>query len=186
MDKNSSTLVIHPKDPSTQFLDIVYDPIPNKTIITGGVTTNELRELIESHDRIMMMGHGSPQGLFSIGQFPEPFAYVIDYTMVDILSKKDNNVFIWCNADRFVKNHGLKGFYSGMFISEVVEAFYCGIYKGVSQEVVDESNYGFCKILSNCINEDKSIIYENVLKEYGEIAENNLVARYNHQRLYID
>ena len=41
------TLIIHPHDESTQFLDIVYNPIPNKTIITGGVTQKELIKLIE-------------------------------------------------------------------------------------------------------------------------------------------
>ena len=63
------TLIVHPKDDSTFFLDIVYKNIPNKTIITGGITKTELKELIKSHDRVMMMGHGSPGGLFSVGQF---------------------------------------------------------------------------------------------------------------------
>ena len=66
------TLIIHPKDESTQFLDIVYNPIPNKTIITGGVTQKELIKLIEEHDRVMMCGHGSPYGLFQLDNFPIP------------------------------------------------------------------------------------------------------------------
>ena len=61
------TLVIHPKDSSTTFLDIIYKDIPQKTIITGGVTKSELFELINRHERIMMMGHGSPGGLFAVG-----------------------------------------------------------------------------------------------------------------------
>lgn len=177
------TLIIHPKDSTTSFLDIVYNPIENKTVITGGVSPKKLKELIESHDRVMMMGHGSPGGLFSVGQFPGTYGFVIDSTFVDVLSKKDNSVFIWCNADKFVDHYGLKGFYSGMFISEVGEAYYCGL-PGTTQDLVDESNFGFCNILAECINEEQDKTYETVMSKYGEIAESNPVALYNHKRLY--
>lgn len=180
------TLIVHPKDSSTSFLDIVYNPIPNKTLVTGGISKEELKELIEEHDRVMMMGHGSPGGLFSIGQFRGPQnGYIIDQTFVPVLSEKDNSVFIWCNADRFVKPFGLKGFYSGMFISEVGEAYYCGL-PGTEQDEVDESNFGFCHILADVINENQEIAYEHVMSEYGKIADNNPVALYNHNRLYLN
>lgn len=177
-------LIIHPKDESTQFLDIVYKNIPDKTVITGGVGKHELRKLIEEHDRVMMMGHGAPSGLFGMGKFLDYGWFIIDHSMVECLSKKENNVFIWCNADRFVNHYQLKGFYSGMFISEVGEATYCGI-PGTNQELIDESNFGFCNILSNYINESKEIIHNNVLQEYGKIAEDNPVALYNLKRLYL-
>jgi hypothetical protein len=183
------TLVIHPVDPSTTFLDIVYKNIPadELTLIQSG-TKQEVRELIESHDRVMMMGHGSPNGLFAVGQFRDVntfSGYVIDQTMVELLKEKDNSVFIWCNADRFVDHYDLKGFYSGMFISEVGEATYCGL-PGMDQETVDESNYGFVNIISKYINEDKVTIYDNILYEYGAIAKDNPVALYNYNRLYIN
>jgi hypothetical protein len=177
------TLIIHPEDPSTSFLDIVYSPIENKTIITGGVSKKELHEMIQNHDRVMMMGHGSPFGLFSVGKFRSTSGYIIDHTVVPLLKNKKHNVFIWCNADQFVNQHKLKGFYSGMFISEVGEAKYCGL-PGTPQEVVDESNYGFCNIIAKHINGDTNNIYENVKKEYGVIAEDNSVAYYNNLRLY--
>jgi hypothetical protein len=178
------TLIIHPKDKSTHFLDIVYNPIPNKTIITGGVTQNKLIKLIEEHDRVMMCGHGSPLGLFSVGQFPDTKGYVIGSNMVETLSKKDNSIFIWCNADQFVNYHKLKGFYSGMFISEVGEAYYCGL-PGTKQDSVDESNYGFVNMLSECINETQEVMYDTIMENYGKIAEVNPVALYNHKRLYL-
>jgi hypothetical protein len=177
------TLIIHPADHSTSFLDIVYESVPNKTLITGGVSKGDLIRLIDEHDRVMMMGHGSPGGLFAVGQFKNVGAYIIDQSMVPYLKQKQNNVYIWCNADKFVDVFGLKGFYSGMFISEVGEANYCGL-PGMGQEVVDESNYGFCNIIAKYINEDKEFIHENVKKEYGLIAENNPVALYNNNRLY--
>jgi hypothetical protein len=180
------TLIIHPEDRSTSFLDVVYESIPNKTVITGGITKDEVRKLIEEHDRVMMMGHGSPGGLFAVGQFRDHrsyCSYIIDDTMVPLLSEKDNSVFIWCNADKFVDGFGLRGFYSGMFISEVGEANYCGL-PGTPQEVVDESNYGFVNIIAKHINEDTEAIYDKVRNEYGLIAEENPVALYNHKRLY--
>jgi hypothetical protein len=177
------TLIIHPKDPSTSFLDIVYESVPNKTLITGGVSKSELIKLIQEHDRTMMMGHGSPAGLFAVGQFNNAGAYIIDQSMIPYLKQKPNNVYIWCNADKFVDVFGLRGFYSGMFISEVGEANYCGL-PGMSQEIVDESNYGFCNIIAKYINEDKELIHENVKNEYGLIAETNPVALYNNNRLY--
>jgi len=177
------TLIVHPKDSTTSFLDIVYQPIENKTVITGGITKEELHKLIKSHDRVMMMGHGSPFGLFSMGQFKKCGGYIIDQTIVPLLEERDNSVFIWCNADRFVNEYELKGFYSGMFISEVGEAIYCGL-PGTPQEVVDESNFGFCNIISKYISEDTNTIHKNVKKEYGLIAENNSVAYYNNLRIY--
>ena len=177
------TLIIHPADHSTSFLDIVYESVKDKTLITGGASKSDLIRLIDEHDRIMMMGHGSPAGLFAVGQFKNVGAYIIDQSMIPYLKQKQNNVYIWCNADKFVDVFGLKGFYSGMFISEVGEANYCGL-PGMSQEIVDESNYGFCNIIAKHINEDKELIHENVKKEYGLIAETNPVAFYNNNRLY--
>jgi hypothetical protein len=177
-------LIVHPKDSSTSFLDIVYKPIPNKTVITGGVSKQELIELIREHDRVMMMGHGSPGGLFSVGAFKGYGPYIIDREVVPVLSEKDNSVFIWCNADKFVQPYDLKGFYSGMFISEVGEAYYCGL-PGTRQDAVDESNFGFCNILAEVINEPQDIAYEHVMDKYGKIADENPVALYNHNRLYL-
>jgi hypothetical protein len=177
------TLIVHPEDFTTDFLDIVYAPIENKTVIKGGISKTELMLQIMEHDRVMMMGHGSPAGLFSINKFNNCGGYIIDQQMVPLLKEKDNNVFIWCNADKFVETFGLPGFYSGMFISEVGEATYCGL-PGTEQDQVDESNYGFVNIIAKYINEDKNVIHENVKKEYGLIAENNPIALYNNNRLY--
>ena len=177
------TLIVHPEDDSTKFLDIVYAPIENKTLVTGGISKTDLMKLIQEHDRVMMMGHGSPGGLFGVGKFKNCGAYIIDQSMVPYLKSKKDNVFIWCNADKFVDTFELSGFYSGMFISETGEAAYCGL-PGTKQDVVDESNYGFVKIISKYITNETNIIYENVKKEYGLIAENNPVALYNHNRLY--
>ena len=64
------TLVIHPKDPTTEFLTPIYANLNDKTVVTDGITKSELRVLIEIHDRIIMLGHGFQYGLINPGQFP--------------------------------------------------------------------------------------------------------------------
>ncbi|MFN9901643.1 MAG: hypothetical protein ACK55Z_23245, partial [bacterium] len=109
--------------------------------------------------------------------------FIIDQSMVDILSKKDNSIFIWCNADQFVNQFGLKGFYSGMFISEVGESVMCG-FEGVTQSEVSASNFTFSTILSAHINKPLEEVYSNVRSEYGILCDTNPIVQYNHDRLY--
>ena len=178
------TLVIHPDDRSTDFLRPIYAGIENKTVITGGVDKQQLTDLIKFHDRVMMMGHGSPGGLFSLGKIKGSI-YAISDNDVELLEQKTDNVYIWCNADQFVNKHNLKGLYSGMFISEVGEATYCGL-PGTEQEEVDISNNYFAYLLGELVvNNDLSAAYSALKTEYGQLAESSKVANYNHNRLYL-
>jgi len=182
-----TTLVIHPKDTTTDFLKPIYENIPNATILTEGLKSDVIK-LIKEHDRVFMMGHGSPWGLFNVGCFREDIYYpnyIIDNEMVHMLLPKKQNVFIWCNADQFVKRHELKGFYSGMFISEVGEATYCGL-PNMSQAAVDESNNQFATIVGNLIDKPLYKAYRDIKQQYKILAESNPVAKYNHERLYLN
>jgi hypothetical protein len=181
-----TTLVIHPKDRSTDFLAPIYQNIENKTVVTGGIKRSKVRELIQSHDRVIMLGHGSPSGLFAVGQFEEALM-VIDYSMVDLLKQKTDNIYIWCNADQFVKQYGLKGIYSGMFISEVGEGEYC-LAKTYPQALVDTSNNTFAKALGEALGMESRTgdIFENMMVEYSDLITDNAIADYNFKRLYIN
>lgn len=70
-----------------------------------------------------------------------------------------------------------------MFISEVAEEQQCGLM-GITQDQVNESNDRFSNIIGQNINKPLPTIYERLVKGYGELAETNPVARFNHQRLY--
>jgi len=177
------TLIIHPVDKSTDFLCPIYQTIEDKTVLRKGLTKKVVAEQIKLHDRIIMLGHGSPDGLFAVGQFETDNSFIIDSTFTDILAEKDENIYIWCHANQFVEKHNLKGFYTGMFVSEILEALYCQLPL-VEHEVVDESNDGFSRIVSKYINDSKSTIYNKTLDEYQVIANNNLVAAYNIVRIY--
>lgn len=179
------TLIIHPDDRSTDFLKPIYEKIEDKTVITKGLSKSVVHELIDVHDRIIMMGHGCPYGLFSMGLFPDSRGLIIDQYSVVHLQNKDC-IFIWCNADRFVEHYGLKGFYSGMFISEIGEAYSCNIPRQPNiGDLVNESNDGFAKILGDYINNPVSVIHEEVTRLYQTLADCNPVASYNNERLYL-
>ena len=183
------TLVIHPKDSSTDFLTPIYmnlksfPDFDDVTIVRGGVTKAEVNQLITEHDRIMMMGHGSPSGLFAVGQFGMQ-GFIINHTTVPLLENKEC-IFIWCNADRFVEANNLKGLYSGMFISETSEAAYCGL-PGTPQDEVTESNDYFAKELGSVSERSLDEMYQHIKYTYGILAEGNGVAEYNHDRLYLN
>lgn len=171
------TLVIHPHDTSTHFLRPIYENIPHKTVITGGLFQPEIEKLISMHGRVIMLGHGSPNGLFGVN-FSR--SYVIDESVVELL-RYSECIFIWCHADQFVKKHNLKGFHSGMFISEVSEALVYGV-KG-DQQLVNESNNAFAEILGEAIEKPPKELHEYVTSNYSWYTETNEIAKYNYERL---
>ena len=177
------TLVIHAEDSSTDFLCPIYQTIEDKTVLRKGVSKNEISEQIKIHDRVLMLGHGSPEGLFSVGQFKTNNSLIIDSSIVNLLAEKEENIYIWCHANKFVERHNLKGFYTGMFVSEFLEVVYCELPL-VEEDVINESNDGFSSIVSKYVNDSKSVLYKNTLEEYQIIANRNLVAAYNIDRLY--
>jgi hypothetical protein len=182
-------LIIHPQDSSTDFLTPIYmnlksfPDFDDVTIIRGGMSKDEVDKLITEHDRIMMMGHGSPGGLFSVGQFQSQGS-IINHTTVPLLQDKEC-IFIWCNADKFVEANNLKGLYSGMFISETGEARYCGLPSS-TQETVTESNDYFANELGSVSEKSLDEMYQHIKYTYGMLAEGNEVAEYNNDRLYLN
>lgn len=181
--QSKKVLVIHPEDPSTEFLTSIYENIPNKTVITKGLYPHEITHAIIDHDQVIMLGHGTPRGLMSIGQFPETGGYVINESHSRFLSQKEDNIYIWCYASDYVKTHNLKGFASGMFISEAMEAYACGLSSYTHQEVKDQNNF-FSELVGKVIDRPAKAIYDFVSEEYGELALYSEVADYNHKRLH--
>jgi len=163
------TLVIHPADESTDFLKEIYRG-KDWTVMTDQLSKKNVIEQIQLHDRIIMMGHGHPGGLFY-----SPINSELVY-----LLKEKQCVCIWCNADKFVERYKLNGFYTGMFISEVGEAAYYGIK--VSQGTIDRSNRDFAFEMRLCLDhDDPKDIYEEVKSTYVGMHE---VYQFNNDRLY--
>lgn len=179
------TLIIHPDDRSTDFLRPIYSNIKGATVLTKNISENRLRKEIQSHDQILMMGHGTPSGLLNTAGIGKGYLAVGD-RHVDLLRNK-RCIFIWCNADQFVERHQLKGLYTGMFISEVGESIYCKV--PADQSTVDVSNSRFAALLGGVLIEaptDYDHVFNHVRISYGELATVNEIANYNNQRWYFE
>ena len=56
-------LIIHPKDPSTDFLKIFY---PNESAVTECPGNSKLRKMIQEAEEIWLLGHGTEWGLLDM------------------------------------------------------------------------------------------------------------------------
>lgn len=183
-EKSMENLIIHPQDASTKFLEPCYNGIINKKVIRKGMTPSQLHTEISQHERVLMMGHGCSSGLFAVNQFVETAALVIDKGFSGLLVKQSENIYVWCHADQFVLSQRLSGFFTGMFISEVYEAVYCGL-ENIKQQQVDESNQLFSSVFAEVAEMNKHQILKRLLIDYGQLARHNPVAAYNVKRMYV-
>lgn len=171
-EPNADTLVIHPEDPSTDFLCSIYDNIDCDVFRDYDMDGIHVLALMPKYDRIIMLGHGCPDGLIGTA------GLVVTREHVEVMRGKDL-VCIWCNADRFMEKHKLKGFYSGMFISEVGEA---NCYdQECTQSSVHHSNELFADALGYAIDYEEERL-RMVLEDY-DVPGDDVVA-FNRARLY--
>ena len=187
--KSGDVLIIHPDDRTTDVLKPTYTDL-NATVLTQRDEFFNLAETMKRHNRIIMMGHGSPSGLFmpkvegveedENGELFEYTDYTINDSYSDILRQK-RTVCVWCNADRYVVPNNLHGFYTGMAISELCEADYCDV-KGCNPKQLEESNTKFTMGLKESLKVDgpKSV---TVFKEIYNNPKNPIMV-YNRKRIY--
>jgi hypothetical protein len=163
------TLIIHPKDSTTDFLIDIYAD-KGWDLINTEPSNKKLKEDIKSHDRIVMLGHGTKHGLIGFNKL------IISSKLVYLLREKEC-VFVWCNANEFVEKYKLKGFYTGMFISEDIEANMFNVK--TNQQFINQSNEDFATALKNSINK------ENILESVNLMYENtNELTKFNKDRFY--
>jgi len=179
-----NTLIVHPTDKTTDFLLPIHDAVETKTVVRGDMTKTSIADMAAKHDRFIGMGHGTPWGLMSVGQFLGSDFYVVDRSFVEMLRSRSTNIFIWCYAYEFAKSFEIPCFASGMFISSLIESKYMGI-KNATLDQVEESNRVFVKEISKCIDLSPKEIYESLMKsEYAILSQKNPVAAYNFERLH--
>lgn len=168
------TLVIHPKDVTTDFLSAIYEG-KDWTVITDNIPKSHLRKAIRNHERIIMLGHGSGQGLFGFKRF------VLDSTYVYLLRTKRECVYIWCNANKFVDRYGLSGFYTGMIISDYMEALDYAVK--AHGDHIDNSNVLFATTVRDAIDLDSAAMCKQVIERYDndtavvDFNRNNIFSR---------
>lgn len=166
------TLVIHPKDPTTDFLATIYAG-KDWTLLTENPSTKRLKALIGSHDRIIMLGHGSPYGLIGHKRL------IIDSTLVYLLRDKIT-VCIWCLADQFVNKYGLKGLHTGMIISEYDEAIDWAIHQPQTSDILT-SNQLLAQAVSQAIDLTEGVVTK-ILEVYQDPL--NPIIHFNQNNIY--
>ena len=146
----------------TAFLKECYKGLDD-AIILYNPTKAEINKTLEDYptEDVMMLGHGSPSGLFST----DWHGNVIDRTNAHLL-KDRNCIGIWCYAKRFAKQNGLKGYFTDMFISNEGEAK-CHGYNATDAEVFAEVEF-FAKAVNTLIVD--SVPYEDWVERLQSIA----------------
>lgn len=188
---NKTTLVIHPKDPSTDCLGVIYEG-RDWTVIRDFTTPQTVvDDQISKHDRIILLGHGSPEGLLAgavvqswSGQkvFKRFSRYIISPAQTDLLKEKET-FSIWCCSDAFFKKYQAgKGLHTGMIISEVGEEVYC-LGKAYLDEKQMASNMElFCGAFAKHIDLPPEEMRRKVLEEY---VGDDPVTRFNRERIVV-
>lgn len=164
------TLVIHPSDKTTDFLSKIYLG-KDWTVITDNISTSLLKQNIQSHDKIIMLGHGSPDGLFGFKKI------LISSKLVYLLRDKIC-ICIWCHADKFFKKYSLKGYATGMIISDSDECDYYNLDYNTKQ--IDDSN----KLLADSFHMsiDSDDLSKSVL-DYYTSDNNDQIINFNRNSL---
>lgn len=169
------TLVIHPFDVTTGFLSVIYENKRDWTVIDTNPSKKFLKEQIKNHNRIIMLGHGSEDGLFGFNRL------IIDSTLVYLLREKQC-VCIWCNANMFVEKYGLKGFYTGMIVSDYEEAVMYSIneHENIVQKLFN-SNVLFAYAAKKSIDEKNML--DSMKLMYDD--DSNPIIDFNKQNMHI-
>ena len=172
----SRVLVVHPDDRSTDFLKLIYDGKGYDVINFKDVFLEEdalrsnpeeckefVRDMIESHDKIIMLGHGTHGGLLN----PKLGGYIVDSSFVNLLREKEV-VSIWCYSDMFFRGHNIfnNQFHTGMIISEVLEQLMMlgRVYLDYDQQLKNMELFG--RVVGECIEKSSEEMKEHVLKYY--------------------
>lgn len=171
----NSILVIHPFDVTTGFLEDSYSD-KNYTVLDDKfIGKSQLKKEIMNHDKIIIMGHGSEYGLLRPSNYT---SLIIDPSLVWLLRQKE--VFgIWCNADKFFDKYSLRGFCTGMIISEKKELKECSLEESLDS-YIQESNLLFASSLRESFDSDNFL--ETFLNNY--YLESNPIVNYNRIRIF--
>lgn len=181
----SNTLVIHPKDPTTDCLEVIYEGRGWDVIREYDALPARVLREIQKHDRIIMLGHGTPYGLLTGADTDYGFVrfhhYIVDYKLAKELKKKDT-FSIWCNSDQFFKRYGIKGLHTGMIISEVGEELAILGKAPLNDEEMAKNMELFCGAFAKYIDLTPEECAKKVLEEY---VGDDPVTTYNRERIIV-
>lgn len=176
-----STLVIHPKDSTTDCLQVIYQNRDWNVIRDPNTSSKVVEEAIKAHDRIIMLGHGGPRGLLAAYGGSRFGRYIVDDNSALFLHPKET-YSIWCNSDIYFDLHRMKGFHTGMIISEVGEEIAMLGEAVLNEEEMAKNMELFCRVCAESIDlepeEAKAYVLENYVGE-------DEVTQFNRERIVV-
>ena len=177
LQKQHEMIVVHPNDPSTKMLSLIYEDIKDVTFFDSRKQREEILMAIAAAPReepILLLGHGCPNGLLDMR-----YGLVIKDEDAGILKDRPNLVGIWCYASSYAYHHGLKGFFSGMFISEEPEAWVNEV--NAEAEEIDEKAWDFAGRFGDMLREGKPL-QEIAAELMDSRHQDSALTRFNYER----
>ena len=159
-------LVIHPNDPSTQFLCRLYEDLPNVTKLTEKNSNSEITEALQhgNYDLYMFLGHGGEDGLYAPNGSQQFGRHIINSGHVQFM--RDKICFgVWCNANIFAVKYSLTGIFTGMVISEIIEAYMWNV-PVKDQEEMTAHNELWGGALKDCYNNTSLVLVPEKMYHY--------------------
>lgn len=179
----SKTLCLHKSDSTTTMLAQIYEG-KDWDVINDCWSVNHttLHALIDSHERIVMLGHGTSWGLIG---------FIRDCCAEHLKGKK--LFMLWCNADSYWAKHkelGTGWYCTGNMPSDEHEAASVGC--NVTHEWMDENITYWCKLCADVVEqclegdakEGAKYIRDKYWEKYkdSEEVDQRKITLYNYQR----
>lgn len=174
-------VVIHAGDPTTSFLSQLYEQREDISAhINEKDTKSAVQRAIRQDDVIMMLGHGTGCGLFSVPDRRGNYSRIlIGSEFVQFLRDK-TCIGIWCHADEFADAYKLHGLFSGMIISELDEAIECEVE--TTKEEIDFEMVKFASRLRSCIDQYELHEIPMRMKELDDVK--SALTTFNYNNLF--
>lgn len=181
-------------DVDTRVLAALWDDIPDARVLDVRPGTPDARRAVdaaiaEEEDALVLCGHGSPQGLFdpsvmargNLAAIARNPPYLVDVRNAPSIRAR-RVVGVWCYAASFAESVGLRGFFTGMFVSNPAEAAFVGCLGRDSAATITEQEVLFCRRVNELLRADVPL--EDWTTRLNAQADRTLgVVRYNYDRL---
>ena len=171
-------------DTDTAVLRNLWNGMPDVKVVEIGKFTRNARRMVDEAiaqetEMLVMCGHGTPEGLIN-PNFTDYDRYLVDRRNKDLIRAK-SIVGIWCHAKDFAERYGVRGFWSSMFISNLMEAHYNHIYNTDSGTITHDETM-FCLFTNYLIR--NNVPQENWIDVLCKCVDfNDPVIRFNYSGL---
>ena len=158
--------------------------MPDVKVVEIGKFTRNARRMVDEAiaqetEMLVMCGHGTPEGLIN-PNFTDYDRYLVDSRNKNLIKAK-SIVGIWCHARDFAERYGVRGFWSSMFISNLMEAHYNHIYNTDAGTITHDETM-FCLFTNYLIR--NNVPQENWIDVLCKCVDfNDPVIRFNYSGL---